>query len=244
MMAKLNESKNTRQSLEIIGSVLYYSLLVLLLVMMVAFFYSRINNRPAFLFGRATLIIVSGSMEPEIPALSCVLIEKVEPEEVIVGDVVTFYSDDPSIAGQLNTHRVTKIDGQGGSLEFITKGDNNLIEDKYTVRAANLVGRYIRVLPVLTFVTRLLLGPNGIYFIVLIFLVCAALLILPELIKKQKAARKAELDRSIAKEVERLRRENEKPDSTSETYKKSNPDSSLDQESNHDATQDNPNTKN
>lgn len=50
--------------------------------------------------------IVSGSMEPEIPVGSLVIIEKVKDEEIKIGDVVTFY-----LSGETTvTHKVVGYD--------------------------------------------------------------------------------------------------------------------------------------
>lgn len=204
----MSKKTTARKLLKISGSVLYYIMLALLLAFMISFFYSRINNRPAFIFGRATLIITTGSMEPEIPARSCILIEKVDPAELEVGDVISFYSDDPAIKDMLNTHRISEIRREVGEYEFVTKGDNNSLADKHTARGERVAGRYVRSLPLLTLLATLFMGKYGVYFIILILLFCALLLILPELIKKRRAAaaaRKAELESRVAAEVEKLR---------------------------------------
>ena len=49
---------------------------------------------PEFL-GYSVFRISSGSMEPTIKVDSLVVVKQIEPQDVQVDDVITFYSDDP-----------------------------------------------------------------------------------------------------------------------------------------------------
>ena len=71
--------------------------------------------------GFSLLRVLSGSMEPEIPEQSMLLIRATEPEALAVGDVISFFSPDPSLNGALNTHRIAAIVQAEGDLEFVTK---------------------------------------------------------------------------------------------------------------------------
>jgi signal peptidase I len=89
-------------------------------------------NKPMFLFGKSAVWIVSESMEDVIPRNSYILIEKISAEDIKVGaedgDIVMFKSDDPTLGGGYNTHRIIGKDEQTGM--FISKGDHNVVEDK------------------------------------------------------------------------------------------------------------------
>ena len=61
------------------------------------------------MMGFSLLRVLSGSMEPEIPEQSMLLIRATEPEALAVGDVISFFSPDPSLNGALNTHRIAAI---------------------------------------------------------------------------------------------------------------------------------------
>ena len=95
--------------------------------------------------GFSLLRVLSGSMEPEIPEQSMLLIRATEPEALAVGDVISFFSPDPSLNGALNTHRIAAIVQAEGDLEFVTKGDANLIEDQYPVDESRVVGKVLFV---------------------------------------------------------------------------------------------------
>lgn len=95
--------------------------------------------------GFSVLRVLTGSMKPEIPEDSMLLIQKTEPASLQVGDVISFFSPDPSLNGALNTHRIVGIQKVDGSLQFTTKGDANMIEDQYPVDESRVVGKVIFV---------------------------------------------------------------------------------------------------
>ena len=95
--------------------------------------------------GFSVLRVLTGSMKPEIPADSMLLIQKADAASLQVGDVISFFSPDPSLNGALNTHRIVGIAEVDGSLQFTTKGDANLIEDQYPVDESRVVGKVLFV---------------------------------------------------------------------------------------------------
>lgn len=74
------------------------------------------------------LVVVSGSMEPEIATGSLIIAKEVDAESVKVGDVASF----PRADGVLVTHRVISNDSMDSSdtREIKMKGDANEHEDK------------------------------------------------------------------------------------------------------------------
>ncbi len=89
------------------------------------------------LLGYGTYDVVSGSMEPEIPVGSLVLVKEADPQEVAEGEVIAFSSEkDQSV---VITHRV--VENDKANEQFITKGDANELKDMNPVPYSNLVGR-------------------------------------------------------------------------------------------------------
>lgn len=192
-----------------IFAAVYNLILIILLIVALIFVLDRINNRVTFIFDNAVVIIATGSMEPEIPARSCILIEKTNPEDVRIGDVITFYSDDPAIKNSLNTHRVEGIIEHANGFEFRTKGDNNTLVDVHTAKGDRLVGRYVRILPLITAIAALLMGRYGMFIIIAFFVLYAMLMTLPGAMRRKKrknAEHKAEYERRLAEEIEQLRK--------------------------------------
>lgn len=78
--------------------------------------------------GGIPLTILSGSMEPTLPVGSLAVVLPVEPDDVQVGDIVTYLPnpDDPTAI----THRVTAIDHHtDGGHTFTMQGDANATAD-------------------------------------------------------------------------------------------------------------------
>lgn len=107
------------------------------------------TGKVPYVFGYRVLKVISSSMQPTIEDGTCVVIRQVDPEEIQVGDIITFVADAPDIKGYLNTHRVSRIiqDAEKGETLFITKGDAYEEEDDYPVEASQIVGRYVQTLP-------------------------------------------------------------------------------------------------
>ena len=91
-------------------------------------------------FGWRVAVVSSGSMEPELKTGSLVITRPVEPQEIVVGDIIAFSPNGVTLGENEVTHRVIGI-GHSSPLYFETKGDANDNPDPFIVPARNLVGR-------------------------------------------------------------------------------------------------------
>lgn len=72
------------------------------------------------------------------------IVRKVKPDSLKVGDVISFYSNDVDISGKVNTHRIIEIkQSESGEKIFRTKGDANEYADTAAVFEIDLVGKMI-----------------------------------------------------------------------------------------------------
>lgn len=117
------------------------SLLMLFsLVVCVLFVYMSMSQKVPSVMGYSALRLISGSMEPTYPVGTVVLVKKVDPAGLKVGDVISFYSRDPMISGIPNTHRIANINSKDSKLNFVTHGDANMVEDPYLVEPEDVIG--------------------------------------------------------------------------------------------------------
>lgn len=72
--------------------------------------------------------ISSGSMEPVYYEGDVVLIKKVDPHQLEVGDIIVFEAEGGGIP---IVHRIVEVVKEEGTLYFATKGDNNAFKDTY-----------------------------------------------------------------------------------------------------------------
>ncbi len=76
-----------------------------------------------YLFGYQPLAVLSGSMEPEYHVGSVIYVKEVAPEDLKVGDAITFRLSEDTYA----THSLVSIDMD--KQEFVTKGIANENDD-------------------------------------------------------------------------------------------------------------------
>ena len=145
------------------------SLFVLLTVVMTP------SGQVPQVMGFSILQVLTGSMEPTIPEGSMLLIQETDPKSLQPGDIISFFSPDPSLDGALNTHRIQQVVAESDTLEFITKGDANFLEDQQPVAAQQVVGKVIFISPTLGKFVRLISNP--LVFGLAILLPLAAMLI-------------------------------------------------------------------
>jgi len=74
------------------------------------------------------LAVMSASMEPALPVHSMILVKEVDPEDVRVGDIITF---DPPGPTPRVTHRVVARERRDSRWYFRTKGDANPAPDDW-----------------------------------------------------------------------------------------------------------------
>ncbi len=180
---------------KLVGKILFYVFFFAVLLLVVGMMISKIGNRVFFLGNRATIWVMTDSMEDAIPAESYIQIRKADASEIREGDVITFYSDDPMLQGHLNTHRVVEIVDDGEA--FITKGDNNVINDAYPARAEAVIGVYEKNLGFLTAAGRLFQTKIG---LLCIFVLIAVVMIFSFAWEPFKKMLKKEKDTSSSDE--------------------------------------------
>ena len=158
------------------------------------------------LFGYSFFRVMTGSMEPEIPVNSMIVVEKVDSRELEIGDVISFFSRDPSLYGEVNTHRILEIQEQDGELVFLTKGDANNVSDQYLTLEEDIIGKVVWVS---LFIGKLVrLASNPLFFIPCIMIPLVVLLgrNLWESIKLAKQLAREEEEKAVREAIEEIRK--------------------------------------
>lgn len=102
--------------------------------------------------------VLSGSMEPALETGSLVVTRPVDPEEIEVGDIITFNS--VWLGGRSVTHRVIDIK-KNSPVSFQTQGDNCGMPDPFSVSEENLLGEICPHIPYGGSFTEFLKTPAG-----------------------------------------------------------------------------------
>ena len=125
--------------------------------------------------------VLSGSMEPHYHVGSVVVVDKdVSPEEIQVGDPITFRMEGGAVA----THRVIEINAEAE--EFRTQGDANEDPDLAPVRYENLIGKAGMSVPMIGYIPLYMRTPKGMFCIAAYVIIFVLLQIIPELLKPEK----------------------------------------------------------
>ncbi len=126
----------------VLGAALCVLLLPILIINITLIIRSFTNPEKVPSVGRFfPLIVLTDSMFPEIESGDLIICNTAEPEDIAVGDVISFF--DPAGNGSsIVTHRVVEVTREDGSLAWRTKGDANNVEDSALVPAQKLVGVY------------------------------------------------------------------------------------------------------
>lgn len=155
--------------------------------------------------GYSVFRVMTGSMEPEIREDSLLVVKKIPPEEIAPGDVISFFSPDPMLEGAVNTHRVVRVEKENGRIQFITKGDANVIEDTYPVDASALVGRAVFKSYGLGKVVSLLANPLVFGIIILLPLLIILLMNLYRAVRIAADIAKKEEEEAVRKALEEIK---------------------------------------
>lgn len=107
--------------------------------------------------GYDAYVVVSGSMEPNIPVGSLVYSHKEDPASLQAGDVIVFV--DPARGSTPITHRIVSNDTAAGTI--ITKGDANDSEDANPATYNNVLGKVMVHIPRIGFIAAMLTSKPG-----------------------------------------------------------------------------------
>jgi len=132
--------------------------------------------------------VMTSSMQDEIPKGALILVHSIDPQELEIGDNITFMRDWRTSV----THKIVGIEENhftDGARGFITKGVNNAKNDERIVHADDIVGIVVFTMPVMGAVLHTLAA--NIYIIVAVFGLFAAVLMMVLVYKRRKAEAKA-----------------------------------------------------
>lgn len=138
------------------------------------------------LIGLKPFVVTSGSMTPAYPVGALIYVKQTAPENVRIGDAITFYMSDGSVVA---THRVVAVDKQAQC--FQTKGDANDAPDGMPVSFARIIGVPVFSIPLLGYLSSFISFPPGSYIAVFTALIILLTAIVPGLMTK--SAKSSEL---------------------------------------------------
>ena len=137
----------------------------------------------------SAMTVLTGSMTPEIPVGSVVLVRPVDTGTLRVGDIATYQKKEG--LDEFVTHRIAKINSATTPTRFVFKGDANRGPDLKPVPATAIRGEVWFHVPYLGAVRDSLHGQAGLSLLAMLVLGGYAMSQFAEAIKDRRAARRA-----------------------------------------------------
>lgn len=166
------------------------------------------SNEPPTVLGKIPLVVLSGSMsgnkDGHIEVGDLIIVDKVDTDELEVGDVIAFWQHE-----SITTHRIIEISkDENGDTQFITKGDANNIEDQEPIKEDKVIGILENRIPELGNIILFFREPLG---TALCIGVPAVILLVYYTIRQKKYVKdnNSEIDK-MRKELEELKNKSDK----------------------------------
>jgi signal peptidase I len=142
------------------------------------------------LTGATPYSVTTGSMRPDYPAGTLVVVKPLPIDEVRSGDVITYQIE--SGEAPVVTHRVVEVGATlDGEVRLVTQGDANAIPDAEPVRSVQVKGRLWYSVPYLGYVNNVVGGDErrvGIFVVVGVLLGYAAFMFAGALADRRRPA--------------------------------------------------------
>lgn len=141
---KVNKRKRQKHSAaesgSLAGDIVYYVSLVILVVAII--FWGTRGSDVKMIGGYSAMTVLTSSMQSEIPQGSLVINRLTNPEDLSVGDDITYMA----ASGVTITHRIIAVIEKyelTGQRAFITQGIENPLPDSEPVQAGTVVGKVV-----------------------------------------------------------------------------------------------------
>lgn len=87
------------------------------------------------------LSVQTESMQDTIYKGDFILMEECDVDSLKVGDIIAFFTTEQEQV-IIKTHRIVEIDEKSGSKSFVTRGDNNQVDDYVPVFPSDIIGKW------------------------------------------------------------------------------------------------------
>lgn len=155
-----------------IFNVIVTIVLVLLIVLVVFIFITRATGSTPSIFGYSIYRVQTDSMVPTLQVGDVILSKQVAPEEIHLGDIVTYECRSGRLEGQTITHRVAlEPEERGGVYYYRTKGDKEGASLDDEISYDQVKGRYVKTLHLIDKLYSFFLSPGGLIAFIAVIVV-------------------------------------------------------------------------
>lgn len=168
----LESRKPMKNAFSVIKTVLVWSLVIFAVCFAVFTLISLrtvdVHNREVF--GFKAMIVRSDSMSAtDFSAGDLILVKEWDVNDLEVGDIISFKSQNSYNYGEILTHKIKAIDyHQNGTPVFITYGTTTGAVDESPVMSGFVLGKYMFAIPKLGYFFNFLKTPKGYFTLILV----------------------------------------------------------------------------
>lgn len=128
---------------------------IFLLVVLSLVVFQKVTKNKLVLGNIYVFQVVSESMIPDYKIGDIVVVKKVDPSLLKIGDDVTYVGKESNLTGLTITHRIISTREEGGQYYYVTKGTANEIEDP-EITSSDIYGKVIYKTILFSFAGRLM----------------------------------------------------------------------------------------
>ena len=157
-----------KRKLKLLGNILYILLFIIVVLMLGVVILQRATNNTVTIGGYRLFSVATGSMVPVYNVGDVLISKEIKPEDIKVGDDITYVGEKNSFKGKIVTHRVISIEKkEDGNYKIITKGVANDEQDP-EIDQTQIYGKIIYKIKILSFLDRMLKNMYIFYFVIFI----------------------------------------------------------------------------
>ena len=154
----IKDKKTKKEKFNKILKVIVYPFIILIFSLVIYVGYMKYikHENDVNIFGFRPYLVATGSMEPEYSIGDMIIIKETPKEQIKVGDVINYISENKA---DTITHRVIEVEEKQGQTYYKTKGDNNNSEDPEPINYNQVQGVLVfKISKLGKVITKLLTG--------------------------------------------------------------------------------------
>ncbi len=131
-----------KKAIKITFNILAWMMLIFALLITIVVFSAERNNGVSNILGYMPMTVESDSMSPTFKKGDLIIVKEVDDTNSLdVDDVITFWT---IIDGKRvkNTHRIVEVKESDGVKSYITRGDNNSVDDDMPANPGDIIGKW------------------------------------------------------------------------------------------------------
>ena len=157
---------------------------VILIVLVIGI--QRLFNNQVSIGSYRMFTVVTGSMMPEYDIYDVIIIKEKQPDEIRVGDDLTYLGKTGDYKDRVITHRVKKVREENGTYYYTTQGTANNTPDP-EIREDQMYGIVVYRPQVLSWLSHILNNSYGLYFLVFVPIAILIFLEILDYIKEKES---------------------------------------------------------